>query len=205
MKRYSVDVVQELLHEMDRVVTDYHPRVGRTDLTVAGIIDGTGMFPGGCGLWRGDQPFGPLPKLFPEHPLMFVAHNWGTVDQYSVSKRKGGEAASLFWSILRGYVDDPTTCFFTNALMGLQPTSAIGPMPTVPGYEDQCLAFLRKQIAIVEPRIVVALGGNAHRLLTKVMPQAPYLMHPSARQFKALVTRAQRVAAQAAKLRELLG
>jgi hypothetical protein len=202
-RRRSIDVVQQLLDEMNRIVVDYHPSVGRTGSTVPELIQGTAMFPGGTGLWRGTEPFGEIPAFFPENPIMLVAHNFDSVRGHADSKRKGGEVKSLFWTILRGYIDYPEQCFFTNVFMGLQPESAVGKMPSIPGYEAQCLEFLRAQIEIVNPRIVVALGGDARRLVRRVIPNAPHLTHPSARTFIPLATRTELVGAQAATLRLL--
>jgi hypothetical protein len=202
--RFAADVVRNLLDDMNRIVVDYHPTVGRTARTVADLIQGTAMFPGGCGLWAGTEPFASIPEFFPQNPIMLVAHNFDSVAAHDESRRRGGEGNSLYWKILRGYVDDPSACFFTNALMGLQPASAVGPMPTVAGYETQCLTFLRREIEIVAPRIVVALGGDALRRLRKIEPNAQKLKHPSARELIPLVTRGERIAEQAAILRTLV-
>ena len=45
--------------------------------------------------------------------------------------------------------------------MGLKAGSAVGDMPTVPGYEDECKQFLIRQIEIVKPSVIVALGQKA--------------------------------------------
>jgi len=205
MMRTSVSVIQQLLDEMDSIVRDYHPSVGRTGKTVGDLIQGTSAFPGGSGLWRGTEPFGALPEFFPEDSIMFVAHNFDSKRAHDESKATGGRGSSLYWKILSGYVEDPTQCFFTNALMGLQPESAVGKMPRVPGYEDQCRAFLAKQIEIVAPRLVVALGKDAQKRLSKVIPGAPMLLHPSAWDFRPSATRSERVAEQAERLQTLLG
>lgn len=197
-------MVQQLLEEMHRIVRDYHPAVGRTGHEVAELIQGTAMFPGGSGLWRGSEPFGHLPEFFPIKPVMLVAHNFDSISSYQRSLSKGGSGRSKYWRILSGYVEDPAGCFFTNALMGLKPGSAIGRMPTVPAYENQCKEFLRRQIDIVQPKLVVALGREAHESLRAVIPTAGKLLHPSARQLNPLLTRDQFIAEQRGTLKQLL-
>lgn len=90
-------------------------------------------------------------------------------------------------------------------LMGYIPVkSAVGDMPTTAGYEEQCLRFPALQIGIIKPRVAIALGEKAKARLRSIAPNAPNLMHPSAREFAALVTRAARLEQQAALLREIL-
>lgn len=199
MSRSSEAVVKELLDEMGRIVRDYHPAVARTGTTLPELIAGTSMFPGGAGLWRGDAPFGPLPNIFPDAPVMIVGHNFDSMRAYEASKTRGGEADSKFWKILRGFLDAarlrPERCFFTNVLMGLKPGSALGPMPSVPGYEEQCRTYLLRQIQVVAPCALIALGNNAEAQLTKAHPTIPWMKvrHPSAREFTPITTRQERV------------
>jgi len=203
------EVLQHLLDSMHETVRDYHPTVGRTGRTVDELIQGTAFFPGGSGLWRGNRLRGPLPEVFPDAPVMLVAHNYDSITAHERAKARGGEVDSPFWrDRLIPYLAmagiDPTDVFFTNVLMGCKPGSAIGDMPAVPGYEEQCLDFLRLQIAIVKPRAIVAFGGKARTRLRKIIPQADSVMHPSAREFSPLASRAERIGEQAARLAALV-
>lgn len=207
--RPSRAVLQELLDAMSATVRDYHPTVGRTGATVDELIQGTAFFPGGSGLWRGDVLGGPLPRYFPDAPIMLVAHNYDSINAHRRAKARGGEVDSSFWRdrlipyfTLAGI--EPASVFFTNALMGCKPGSATGDMPVVPGYEEQCLDFLRQQIEIVKPRVVIAFGGKARARLRKVLPRAGSVMHPSAREFNPLVTRIERIQEQAERLAALV-
>jgi uracil-DNA glycosylase len=136
-----------------------------------------------------------LPDLFPDAPVMFVAHNFDSISAYEKCKRNGGEAQSFFWRTLLAYLSQasirPERCFFTNALMGLKPGNAIGPMPAVPGYYDECQAFLKRQIEIVDPSLIVTLGQKARARVTNLQTTVPSvgLLHPSARELKPLTTR----------------
>ncbi len=206
----SQSVIQELLTEMETLVRSYHPTVVTTGRTLDELIGGTAFFPGGSGLWRGVSPFGPMPAHFPEAPLMFIAHNFDSIRAHDKSKIKGGEGGSTFWRNLLGYLQhanvNPGNCFFTNALMGLKPGSAVGDMPTVPGYEEECRQFLVRQIEIVKPSVIVALGQKAGKRVGVVRPAVPWvvLLHPSARELVPLATRDERIAAQGKVLSDLL-
>lgn len=128
---------------MVATVRSYHPDVKRTAITVDGLVDGTAFFPGGSGLWRGAVLGGPLPIAFPEAPIMLVAHNYDSITAFERSVARKGEVTTPFWRdrlipYLRFAEIDPAEVFFTNALMGCKPGSAVGPMPRVPGYEDEC-------------------------------------------------------------------
>ena len=197
MPRLSVNVIQQLLNEMGRLVVTYPDKVERTGKTLDELVAGTAFFPGGTGLWRGRMPGGPLPEHFPEKPIMFVAHNFGNLASLQEAIRNRGEAHSTFanlWTNLLCFLEHakPLTsaeCFFTNALMGLKPDGRSGKMPHCEAYESQCLHFLARQAQIVEPRGIVILGDDAKIPWRRARRQYPFLraipsveiMHPSAR------------------------
>jgi uracil-DNA glycosylase len=83
---------------------------------------------------------------------------------------------------LRAAELDPLDCFFTNALVGLQPLKAEGAMYAVDAFYQECRVFLKKQINIVRPRLIVALGQKAIEELNFVRTDVPsiQLMHPGA-------------------------
>ncbi len=193
---------------MQLLVRSYHPEVRKTGATLSDLVNGTAFFPGGSGLWRGSEHFGKLPKFFPDAPVMFVAHNFDSVSAYEKCLLNGGEPGSFFWRILLSYLCkagiQPECCFFTNVLMGLKPGSAVGPMPEVPGYLKECQDFLRRQIEIVQPSLIIALGQKASTRLAFLRPTVPFIrvLHPSARQFKPVATRDELTAREAAALSE---
>jgi len=182
-RRRSEDVVRCLLNKMEETVHAYHSEVSPTGNSLDELIQGTAFFPGGTGLWRGCKPNGPLPDVFPEHSIMFVAHNFGSPADFSSLKASGGNVTLLTWKRLLAVLGTakvpPTGCFFTNALMGLRPGIATGRMPGAPEYLDQCNQFLICQIEIVRPSHVVALGREAHKRLSKAKCTHLYMRHPS--------------------------
>jgi hypothetical protein len=181
---------------MDRLVTDYAYECGvkRTGRTITDLIDGTACFPGGAGLWRGDVYGGPLPIYFPERCVMFISHNFDSIEAHDEAQQNKGEVKSTYWNNLQGFLRgagplDPTGCFFTNALMGLKPEGASGQMPGSEKYKEQCRRYLSRQMDIVNPGAVVTLGGEArieYRKSLKLQGVRPRMigagvMHPSTR------------------------
>jgi hypothetical protein len=195
--RDSEGVVLRLLEAMQATVSAYHPQVVRTPTQLEDLIPGTAFFPGGHGLWRGPRERGSLPEHFPQSPVMFVGHNFDSVRAFRKSLTNGGEPTGPFWTkliaILQAASLSPEDCFFTNALMGLKPGRATGPMPGVAGYKDQCLSFLREQVEIVAPRAVVALGVNAERYVSRIDKAWIRSRHPSDWYFRDLATRRERL------------
>lgn len=185
MTRSALDVVTHLRRSMDDIVQDYDDADPDGVRLVGEAIDGTAFFPGGHGLWRGTTPYGPLPDYFPEAPVMFVAHNFDKIAGYERSRKRGVEPlGAATWKNLIAYLAfadlNPDQCFFTNALMGLQPTKALGKLKTTDVFREQCRSFLAEQIAIVQPLLIVALGEVARADLAE-MPAAAgaiTLMHP---------------------------
>jgi hypothetical protein len=179
---------------MAETVTSYHPTVGRTSLRIEGLIQGTACFPGGTGLWRGKRNRGPLPEYFPETSVMFVGHNFDSERGYAISQERGGEAAGgEFWTRLLRMLDaahcQPDACFFSNALMGIKPGKAEGDMPSVPGYKEQCQCFLKRQVEIVRPCAVVALGVQATRYVSQLDIRHITILHPGNWCLRPLATR----------------
>jgi hypothetical protein len=202
---------------MHEGVRDYDPEVQPTGRSIADLIPGTSFFPGGMGLWRGDVPFGDAPHFFPEAPIMFLAHNFDSIEAYKAARKRGGEGDKPFWKVLKDFLQtasvDPSDCFFTNALMGLKPGAASGKMPSVPGYKKQCRCFLLRQIEIVGPRAIVVLGSDAEsEIRGAIRMRQPgdlgiawtKVMHPSARSVNQRPTRAEWIAAQSSSIRELV-
>ena len=206
--RESAEVVEELLGAMVKAVRSFHPTVGRTSSTIEGLIQGTAFFPGGTGLWRGRDNGGALPKYFPLTPVMFVGHNFDSERGYAESLTRGGEGEGTFWTRFLGMLQaaklSPEECFFTNALMGLKPGKAEGPMPSVPGYRNECQQFLQRQVEIVRPCAIVALGSYANPFVSRLPFRHVALKHPSNWDFRTLSTQDVLLRAEGEKLRKFL-
>jgi hypothetical protein len=193
---------------MERIVNDYGT-LKRTNTALDTSVQGTAVFPGGAGLWRGEEPFGDLPKLFPEDCLMIVAHNFDKESSYLKSVKRGRELLHGFWERLRAYICAgelvPEQCFFTNALMGLQPTSARGRMDAPHLFRRQCREFMARQIAIVKSRRIAILGDHAREEMTyqDTNVKSAVFFHPSWLTFKKREVRTEIIAAEGEKLKQL--
>jgi uracil-DNA glycosylase len=140
---------------------------------------------------------------------MFVGHNFDSEPGHAISLAKRGEAEGDFWTRLLRILESahlaPDECFFTNVLMGLKPGKAEGAMPSVPGYREQCRQFLARQVKIVRPRAIVALGSESANYVAELNCSTLPLLHPGAWCFRGLETRNVRLAEEGQKLREFLG
>lgn len=199
----------ELLSGMGQLVTDYG-ELGRTGSTIGALISGTSFFPGGAGLWRGETPKGPLPEYFPDRPIMLIAHNFDSQRSYEKSLRRGAESLRYgFWKHLRAYLFRAKIpleqCFFTNALMGLQPLSATGPMKASDLFREQCRVFLRRQVEIVRPTCIAVLGNDAWNEVRRVPFNltSSRCLHPTALIYKKVELHDRIVAEQAEVLATL--
>jgi hypothetical protein len=206
--RRATEVVGELLRAMKCTVISYHPTVGRTGLMIEELINGTACFPGGTGLWGGRKNHGQLPESFPEESVMFVGHNFDSERGYALSLAVGGEAEGDFWTRLLRMLDaaqlQPEACFFSNALMGIKPGRAEGDMPSVPGYKEECQRFLKRQVEIVKPRAVVALGAQAIRYVCQLNLPHIKILHPGDWCLRPLATRDDLLVSEGRKLRWFL-
>jgi hypothetical protein len=88
--------------------------------------------------------------------------------------------------------------------MGLKPGKATGAMPSVPGYKTQCQAFLSRQVEIVKPSAVVALGAQAIQYVSRLRGTYVALRHPGDWVFGELSQRDALLAAEGKKLQESL-
>jgi uracil DNA glycosylase superfamily protein len=179
--RLTHDVIAELLTERDRLVTDY----GSTNRT-CDLVSWTSLFPGGAGLWQGNEKQGePLPIFFPTNPYMFVAHNYDGSKSYERMLDRGWERRdTAFWETLWAYLAyvsiQPSNVFMTNVFMGLRTGAAVGTMEDAgPLFEEQCLAFFQRQVEIVQPRLVIVMGEHAWEALRNFESKV-YVPHPSA-------------------------
>jgi len=199
---------------MYEIVKHYPDGVGRTGRHLNELIKGSAFFPAGPGAKCGDGNGGPLPKYFPEKPIMFIAHNWGNQRMLDKAQYERGEATEKCWArsmdFLREADLDPERCFFTNALMGIKDGPAVGEMSNDPDYRKECEQYLSKQIELVDPSCIVSLGGASKRLCRRVYRQYGLrteivnIMHPSEREGNRRDTYAEWVRSQATEIRELL-
>lgn len=212
--RCTREVISALLEAMHRDVTDYG-RIIPPPSTIEGLIDGTAFFPAGCGLWRGEDPHGPLPEHFPETPIMFVGNNWSN-EKYFIGDRIRGIESDIkhptgFWGSFRLYLEvckiDPRECFMTNALMGFLPDEAPseGELQGAGcNFRSECRHFFDEQVRIVRPRMIVAMGNHAQSELRDLASKIN-VPHPSSLRAKGDARRSQAEAKVANLIAALAG
>jgi uracil-DNA glycosylase len=139
-------------------------------------IPGTAFFPGGYGLWSGDQD-NEVVSPFPFGRIMVLGHDFGSVESHRASFDRGHELDCATWRNMRSFFEEAginlSECFFTNFYMGLRKGSKnTGKFPgaTDPDFVDRCRAFLSKQIAFQKPRAILTLGTWVPSLLAPLSP-----------------------------------
>lgn len=126
------------------------------------MIAGTAFFPGGSGLWR-PTAGGRLPQ-WPLGKIMVLGHNFNKEKNYRQAMRVGHELNTPTWRALLPLLDDAGIrrehCFFTNVYMGLKvAASNLGAFTGEETFKRRCESFLDEQIAVLQPRLILALGG----------------------------------------------
>lgn len=142
-------------------------------------VHGRSFFPGGCGLFDGAEQ--PLVK----RPVMLVGQDFGTRDYWNELGTNEEPADGTWFGVekLLAQADiDPRRCFFTNALLGVRVSESMeGPSPGLvsPTYVDACMAFVREQVRILQPSVVVTLGVVPTMLLARELGVALSLPRPT--------------------------
>ena len=152
---------------------------------------GQGFFPGGDGLWRQDSALSTVSDgSLPIGGVVFLGDDFGTLVSFNRLRRAGFENVPT-WRHIKARVRHAgipsEKSFFTNAIMGLrEDVSAIGKMSwqSIPEFAQFCGEFLRFQLEILAPRLVVVMGPNAREsfdVFAKGMPaRVLYTTHPYA-------------------------
>lgn len=141
-------------------------------------LPGLGFFPGGDGLWKapGQQSRPPMPI----GGIMVLGNNFQCEANYPALLETGEEnrQKDATWRGLLNFLATvhipPSKCFFTNAYPAL--VEGDDPKRTVRGMSDpeflkRCRAFFLRQLALVQPRIILALGTKVPTFLAPLAEQ----------------------------------
>jgi hypothetical protein len=135
-----------------------------------GRIKGTAFFPGGSGLYLEQRDRNIVE--FPFGGVMILGHNFDSETGFQKSLSNGSEnLASGTWRSLLDLLKTASIpleeCFFTNAFMGLcqgdDNKRYLGRGD--PQFRAACLEFLKAQIKMQRPRLILALGLHVPPLL----------------------------------------
>lgn len=103
----------------------------------------------------------------PDAPLMFVGEAPGA-DEDRLGEPFVGKAGQLLTKLIQAMGFTRETVYIANVLKCRpdMPPGAWGNRPPRPEEMDTCKPYLLRQIEIIQPRVIVALGGTAvHGLL----------------------------------------
>jgi len=158
-------------------------------------LAGTAFFPGGNGLY--------LCNKNADHSIkyMIVGQDYDNEDNYQKIKDTENQCEvagnNVTWRNLLKIIDEAgiarQECFFTNALMGLRSGSTKNTGPSILFKSEnktdlnQHVAFFRKQIELIKPKAIIAMGGQLPRFIGNCYPEDPQLNKLSGiRSFKML-------------------
>lgn len=77
-------------------------------------------------------------------------------------------------------------------------------MPSVPGYKQECQLFLNKQVEIVQPRAVIALGVKAEKYVSNLGCRYLAIKHPGDWHFRETITQESRLLAEGRKVSDFI-
>lgn len=137
-------------------------------------MKGPGFFPGCIGIISQNVNIS-------EGNVMVLGQDFDTYKKHQEIKPEVGEIENnATWRNLKKLLSDinidPTKCFFTNAYMGLRSegTKNTGASPAskkeATEFALQCHSFFKKQMQVIQPKLVLVLGKETARFLTKAFP-----------------------------------
>ncbi len=150
-------------------------RLWQAHLAIAGYPDGclqvpapiayTSFFPGGLGLWNPARS--DVLAEFPVGGVMVLGHDFHSERGYEKSLELGMESPNQpTWRSLTKMLREAgvplESCFFTNFYMGLRlgaATTGRYPGSLSPRFVTECRDFLRVQLEVQQPRLVLVLGA----------------------------------------------
>ena len=126
-------------------------------------LTGRGFFPGGDGIWRDSHQISqPASVAFPTDGIMVLGQDFGSLKEYPAQSRSYELDSLLTWKYLVPRLRDAHVpfdrVFFSNGLLGLRRVGSNDgrhPGLSIPTYVQMCSEFLRFQIAVQNPRLIV--------------------------------------------------
>lgn len=156
---------------------DIRPYVGGM-VEIQQHLPGLGFFPGGDGLWK--APGQRNRPSMPAGGIMVLGNNFQCEANYTALLKTEEEdrQKDATWRGLLSFLTtvhiNPAHCFFTNAYMGLvegeDPTRTVRGM-TDPEFLRRCRGFFLRQLAVVQPRLILALGTKVPSFLAPLSEQ----------------------------------
>lgn len=137
-------------------------------------MKGSGFFPGCIGTVNDNIDIG-------DADVMVLGQDFDSLENYKKIDAKIGEIENnTTWCNLKTLLDDlkihQANCFFTNAYMGLRSESKknTGASPASKKaakiFGSECYLFFKMQLHVVKPKLVLVLGKETAKFLTKAFP-----------------------------------
>lgn len=139
---------------------------------------GPGFFPGCTGTIDSRQDISGL-------RFMVLGQDFDTATNHQlIDSSKGEIEHNTTWRNLKVLLHDlaiePSDCFFTNAYMGLRPNQTneknknTGESPASKRgaelFAKDCQSFLKKQLEVIQPEVVLVLGKETAKFVSKAFP-----------------------------------
>jgi len=158
--------VERLFEEL-RTFGPYPARV----VPVPARIPGFAFFPGGAGLWNAAKDG--APPEFPRGGVMILGHDFYSAAGFQDQLQRGKTddqypTARTLAPMLDAAGIPKSECFFTNFFLGLRAgRKNTGSFPGArdKGFVERCRRFLRFELQLQEPRLVLVLGAQVPRFL----------------------------------------
>ncbi len=165
------EIVERLFLKMEELVpaASYPAHV----LPIRERIAGTAFFPGGSGLYL--ESLDPSEVESPVGGVMILGHNFDSESGFRASLQRKKEILSRgAWAGTLMRLNDVriplNQCFFTNAFMGLcegnDNKKYLG--RECGRFREACASFLKAQIELQKPRLIVTLGLKVPPLLATI-------------------------------------
>ena len=137
-------------------------------------MKGPGFFPGCIGTINHDVNIKDV-------DVMVLGQDFDSLENYKkIDAKKGEIENNTTWRNLKTLLDDlkidQANCFFTNVYMGLRSENKknTGASPAskkaASEFAKQCHIFFKKQLHAVKPKLVLVLGKETAKFLTKAFP-----------------------------------
>jgi hypothetical protein len=135
-------------------------------------LKGLAFFPGGDGLWK--EPGITFRAELPIGKIMVIGNNFQCTSNFTKLEVLGEENPDQdpTWRNLLALLSEVginrSDCFFTNAFIGLvegdDPTVTVTGMRDL-GFLSRCREFMKAQIALLKPRLILGLGTKVPSFL----------------------------------------
>ena len=141
-------------------------------LPISKKVDGTAFFPGGEGIWENSNE---------EIDVLVLGQDFGTKAYYDkiLADETVKDTDCPTWinmlTLFNKVGIKTERCFFSNVFMGVRvEDNMIGPLirktPEYDDYRTQSIDFLKKQIQIINPKVIIVLGKEPARMLMNALP-----------------------------------